>query len=308
MTTAITGPVRLLPGDVSEDVWLAERRNGIGASDVAAVLGLSKWAGPLTVYASKVHGYEQPVTDAMEIGRTLEPWVMSKFSRQHPELHVTAKPGTFRAADAPWRMVTPDGNAATGLDVPPTVLVEAKTARTFGDDAEEGWGTPGTDEVPYPYLVQVTWSCALLGYTHWHIPVLFDGHEYTEYRGSYSPALGEQLFTRIDQWWHQYVVARVEPPADGLAATTRLLAGYHRAPARSVGQLPADALLWRETYNALSQEMKELKGQRDEVGNYLRQAHNAAGVEVGMVGTEKVSTFSRIATGSVRLDVKGTRK
>ena len=34
--------------------WLAVRRQGIGGSDVGAILGLDPWKGPLDVYVDKV--------------------------------------------------------------------------------------------------------------------------------------------------------------------------------------------------------------------------------------------------------------
>ena len=36
--------------------WLAQRRNGIGASDIAAVLGISPWKTPLQLYMDKRGG------------------------------------------------------------------------------------------------------------------------------------------------------------------------------------------------------------------------------------------------------------
>lgn len=299
------GPVRLLPGDAPEEEWLTVRQAGIGGSDIAGILNLSKWSGPLMVWQSKVHGWRQPVNDAMEIGTALEPWILTKYARNHPELELVKKPGTFADPAAPWRMVTPDGLGIEGGKLSPTVLVEAKTACLRGDNPDIGWGEAGTDEVPYGYLCQVSWACLIMGCSRWELPVLFDGHEYREYRGVYAPSLGELLATRIGEWRESYVVRQVEPPADGLEATRRLLADHHRAPRKSSGQLPPEALSWRETYHALSAEIKELEGQKRTVGNLLRQAHNEAGVEVGLVGTEKVSVFSRIANGTVRLDVKG---
>ena len=38
---------------LSRSEWLGIRRKGIGGSDAAKVLGLSKWAGPLTVFLDK---------------------------------------------------------------------------------------------------------------------------------------------------------------------------------------------------------------------------------------------------------------
>lgn len=298
----------VVPGDAHEDEWLAARRLGIGASDVGPILGLSKWAGPLTVWHSKLSGYDQPETDPMGIGKALEPWIVGKFTRTHPDLYVTARPGMFRDAARPWRMVTPDAEASADPDRPANILFEAKTASRWADDAEQGWGEPGSDEIPFPYLCQVTYGCAVLGYRQWWLGVLFDGHEYREYRGDYSPDLGAQMLARVDDYWHRHVVAGVAPRADGLDATRRLLVSLHTAPAKSVGQLPAAALDWQATYHELSAQLKETKEQRDELANLLRQAHTDADAEIGRVGSVTVSTLTRTKTGSVRLDVKGPAK
>jgi putative phage-type endonuclease len=57
---------------LSKEEWLAERRNHIGASDVAAILGMDPRRGPLSVYESKVHGHSQEDNDWMRFGRDVE--------------------------------------------------------------------------------------------------------------------------------------------------------------------------------------------------------------------------------------------
>lgn len=39
--------------NMTSEQWLLARRNGIGGSDAGAVMGLNKWASPLTVYLDK---------------------------------------------------------------------------------------------------------------------------------------------------------------------------------------------------------------------------------------------------------------
>ncbi len=51
---ALLRPVPLLPADAPVADWLAARRKGIGGSDVAAVIGVSKYAGPTRVYYDKL--------------------------------------------------------------------------------------------------------------------------------------------------------------------------------------------------------------------------------------------------------------
>ena len=61
--------------------WLELRRNAIGGSDAAAILGLSKWSSPLAVYADKLGLVpEREDNEAMRQGRDLEEYVASRFT------------------------------------------------------------------------------------------------------------------------------------------------------------------------------------------------------------------------------------
>lgn len=60
---------------LSREQWLSERKKGIGGSDSAAVLGLSKWKSPYQVWCDK-KGYnflESSDNASLFWGRTLEP-------------------------------------------------------------------------------------------------------------------------------------------------------------------------------------------------------------------------------------------
>ena len=53
--------------------WLKERQQGIGGSEVAAVLGLSKWSTPFDVWLEKTSPIENaPPNLAMQLGTFLE--------------------------------------------------------------------------------------------------------------------------------------------------------------------------------------------------------------------------------------------
>src|SRR4051812_1639091 len=60
--------------------WYAARSTGIGASEIAAAAGLSRYATPLEIYARK-RGLMPEIedNDAMRLGRKLEPVVKSEF-------------------------------------------------------------------------------------------------------------------------------------------------------------------------------------------------------------------------------------
>src|SRR5690349_18206306 len=113
--------------------FLEQRRLGIGGSDVAPILGLSKWASPLDIYLRK-RG-EQPEQDdneAMLWGRALEPVIRQQYAERTgrivrvPEAALVHPQLTFARANLDG--VTDDGR-----------VVEVKTARTAQD-----WGEPGS--------------------------------------------------------------------------------------------------------------------------------------------------------------------
>jgi putative phage-type endonuclease len=283
-------PVQVLGPDMTEQEWLAARRQGVGASEVAAVIGVSPYQGPLHVWLDKLGVLGDVDNDAMEWGRRLEGPVVRKFADEHPELNVTPAPGFFAAADDPWRRATPDG-IAEGEHGPE--LVEAKTGMTYGD--AEQWGEPGTDEVPLSYLCQVTWACDVMGLDRWHLPVLLlDRRDYREYRGEFDPEFAVILRTRVGAFWRDNVLGGVEPAADGLPDTTEVLNRRYQAADRDVSvDLPREALTWAEVYRINHEAIAERKRVKDEAGNLLRQKLADGEAAVGMVDGEEVVTWRR---------------
>ena len=68
---------------MEREQWLEERRKGIGGSDAAKVMGLSRWGGPFSVYQDKVNGVKAPVdSEAVHFGNVLEDVVAQEFSRR----------------------------------------------------------------------------------------------------------------------------------------------------------------------------------------------------------------------------------
>src|SRR4051812_14685969 len=64
------------------DKWLIARRQGIGGSDVAAVLGVSPWRSALALYVEKISA-EPPDEKSSEIadwGRHFEPLILKQYS------------------------------------------------------------------------------------------------------------------------------------------------------------------------------------------------------------------------------------
>ncbi|RKT85631.1 putative phage-type endonuclease [Saccharopolyspora antimicrobica] len=158
--------------------WLALRADGLGGSEIAAVLGLSPWESRFSLWHRKRgEAAPQADNDEMRAGRYLEPSVVAMFADAHPELRVR-RAGTYRSRVRPWQIANPD-RIITGPDG--REVLEIKTARTA-----DGWGEPGSDEVPVYYRAQVLWYLDVLGLSRARIAVLIGGVDYREYVVSWS--------------------------------------------------------------------------------------------------------------------------
>lgn len=193
----MTGPVFVgdfVPGSPE---WQAARRHGIGGSEIAAVLGLSPFESRFSLWHRKI-GLAAPVqqNDVMYWGNRLEAVVRDEFNLRHcrwPDeegndgAFPAAMPvGTWRHADRPWQIANPDGmihhwEARGVLSGRPWMLYEGKTS--FNSD---GWGEPGTDEIPVYYRTQVLWYLDVFGLKTCHLAVLISGSDYREYVIEYS--------------------------------------------------------------------------------------------------------------------------
>lgn len=150
--------------------WLATRRKGIGSSEAGMVAGMSKYGGPLTVYAEKV-GDAQPKeqSDAMTAGILLEAIVAARYQRARPEAHLSELPryATLQSNARPWQLATIDRWAwDEGPDTEPYV-VEIKTTN---ERFRRGWQEEG---IPKHYLAQVQHQLAVTGAKRATVPALY---------------------------------------------------------------------------------------------------------------------------------------
>ena len=102
----------LIPKSHSE--WLEARSKGLGASEAASVLGMSKWKTNVELWEEKT-GLRKPEDIShkpyVQYGHDAEPHLRALFALDHPELEVTYEsPYKMIVSDElPVRFATPDG-------------------------------------------------------------------------------------------------------------------------------------------------------------------------------------------------------
>ena len=140
----------------------------VSASKVAAILGLSPWDSPRSMW-HKMRG-DLPSddgnnADAKARGHYLESGILAWWRDQHPtaEGHVEQD---WRGIDG-WAGSTPDLTVADD-GFGNLAVVDAKSAAS-----DDHWGQPGTDEAPANYVAAAMWQMWTHGADIAYIAVLF---------------------------------------------------------------------------------------------------------------------------------------
>lgn len=191
---------------LTREQWLTKRREGIGASDAAAVCGLTPWATPLHVYLDKTSQLPvEPMTMAQKMGLLLEPVVDGLYCDRFKCETYQPDP-LMKHPDHPWMMANLDRAVKE-----PRINVQLKTAGFITDD----WGQDGTDEVPEQYLVQVQQEMAVGSFDMTHLAVLFlSNREFRVYEIPYNADVVADLIEIEREFWTQHVEAMNPPGPD----------------------------------------------------------------------------------------------
>lgn len=183
--------------------WLNERKKGIGGSDVAAILGLSKWSTPFQVYADKRgESEDKPGNVDMLIGTMLEPWLFDEYKRVEGA-DIQKIDEILYDKEYPFLFANVDGLREDRV-------VEFKTAR---DDSE--WGQPGTDQCPAAYVLQVQHYMRVADKPLCDLGVLFKSSRVPElviYRIERDDELLGMVIPKLVEFWN-CVVEGVAPAA-----------------------------------------------------------------------------------------------
>jgi putative phage-type endonuclease len=194
-------------------------KEGIGASEIAAALGLSPYQTPLELWMRKVgEAPEDEDSDAGEWGLTVEPALRRWYERRSQTSIYHPKDSLFHA-EVVWMRSTPDGIALRDPN--------GEADRENWDHGFEGkntswrqahrWGEPGTDDIPLEHILQCQQGMAVTGLASWRVVAAVGGMPPAIYRVDRDDELIEQMVVGGTAFW-QNVLDRTPPPIDGSEA------------------------------------------------------------------------------------------
>lgn len=187
----------------------------VTASKVAAIIGVSPWDSPRSMWhkmrcdvPSEVHN------DATRRGQYLEAGILAWWRDQHPEYTNCQAQYWATRPDLPWAAATPDLRA----EGPDVVLVDAKSTSNIDE-----WGEPGTDLIPTAYLTSSYWQLAMCPEAaRVHVAVLGPYLRFEEYVVERDEEIQADLIARCHQFYLS-LDADTPPPLDDHVATFEVL-------------------------------------------------------------------------------------
>lgn len=207
--------------DYTEESWLDERRKGIGGSDVAAILGESKYSSPLQIYKAKVDNIYNDVSDKVFVrkGKDLEGFVRNMhcvpyfkergYDVVHPQ-HMFVNP------DFPWLRANLDGLAIPCENefgfresYENNIVIEIKWVSEWAEDA---WCNDLYDNVPAHYYMQVQTYMAVTGAKKAIVFALFDSSwEVKTFEVKRNEAIIARILQETEKFYKHNMLMKIPP-------------------------------------------------------------------------------------------------
>jgi len=195
----------------------------LGASEIAAALGLDPRVSPIDVWLRKRTPGRAPIVptttlpDPDKPGATMGAFVepmLAEYYATHDQVRVERPQRSFRHPAHSWLSASPDllvfGKPPQFKHRVASMCDYLAEIKAVGPWQRQFWAE---EQIPETALIQVTIQCAVMSMTRVDI---IAGLGLTEapaiYRCTYDPELGDVLIAQALEWWHTYIDNNEPPP------------------------------------------------------------------------------------------------
>lgn len=249
--------------------WLEKRSKGVGASEVAAVIGADGYLSKLELWERKTGRIPEPDLsdkESVELGKKLEPVVAEIFEERtgnttkdlgrHHMIYSKERPHVFATLD---REIEPSDDQGPGC-------LEIKTTTEYLKDEWEEHATARAS-------VQLQMQMYVTGYKWGAVAALVGGNKFRMYPETRDDELIGMLVESVDEFWRDHVKADVQPLADGTdSATQAIMRLFPECEGKTTAQLDAESDEWVEKWREAKMNEKYWKLEAKTYGNHLKQA------------------------------------
>jgi len=301
----------ILPECAGREKWLQARQEGIGGSEVGALVGISEYETAWSVYNTKKRGGKDlSALAAVEWGHRLEDVVAQKVAE---DVGMVSRfgGGLWAHREKPFLRVTPDRFATKPRAWRAQALIECKTA---GDDEHWESGTIhpkgyGTGSAPLSYQAQCQWQMGIIGLPVAYLGCLVLGRErqFFTVEIHFDKEWFAELAAEAERFWVENILAD-EPPMHDLRhpKTEELLKLLQPKVVKPSVDLPEDTEEWLADYLKAKERLKAAEADMDAAKNYFRMMTGDAGAGYlpwpGKKDGLKITSYPEV--GSTRVNIE----
>ena len=248
----------------------AERRKGIGGSEIAAVVGLSKWQSAQQVWEEKMGLLDPPeVNFNMERGLFLEDGII-KWLAHRTGLPMVPNSTTMFSDRHQLCYATPDGHVLEKAE-PQAAAIAVVEVKSPGLGTSADWADPLTmpDGIPLYYLPQVMWEMEANGLReHNAIVAALIGGDIRKFSIPFNDEMVMLLWGKAEEFWG-YVERQEPPPHDHTEKSAEWVRNFFKQRQDNLvelsGQEELDMLKLATRFKNTEKSIKELEATKKDV-------------------------------------------
>jgi len=226
--------------------------DGLGASEIAAALGLSRWKAPITLWLEKT-GRQPPseVGEPAKWGNKLEPIVRAEYIERHG-VEVRIPKASEYHPEIAWARATVDGYVYAPDETSALYRSHVLECKTVGLRLADDWGDDGEREVPDYYYTQAVWQMFVTGLKRVDFAVLLGGQFYFEVPVHHDAEIEADIVEGAQEFM-DFVTRDIPPPVDASDAYSRHLRSRITQTPKAIDapeDVEAMTLRWRDIVQA----------------------------------------------------------
>lgn len=280
----------------SREEWLEVRKNGIGSSEVATIVGLNPWETPYQLWRRKV-GLDEPKQEnaAMRNGHHLEDAVSKMWNDATGReiIKRSAIDWIIRDNDRPYLQVSPDRTYWLSDDSRANDnkgILEIKTTRMKVDP----------EDLPKYWFAQVQYQLGVAGYEQGSLAWLSagQGFDFGYQDLKLVPDFYEWLVDSVSRFWQDNIVGMQEPSAVNV---TDVLLKYNRHTYRKIIECSDEVFTAYEILKEVRTEIKDLEDRKAVLEETIKMAF--ADAEALSYGGQTIATW-KAPKASLKFDAE----
>lgn len=268
----------------SREEWLEARKDGIGASEVATIVGLNPWETPYQLWRRKI-GIDpaKPMNAAMNTGHILEDGVAQFWAQATGREIIAASKDDFMFIDKdrPYLRVSPDRTfwieGATRNDDNKGIL-ECKTTRMKVDP----------DNLPKYWFCQVQMNLGVAGYSQGSLAWLSagQGFDFGYMDLKFVPDFYGWLTESVSRFWIDNIIGGQEPSAVNVSD---VILKYSRHTGGKIIECSDEVFTAYQDLKEVKKELDALKERKETLEATLKMAFGDA--EALSYGGDTIATW-----------------